>query len=237
MPNSQDLSHYTPRPHPKGVSLVGQDVILRPLSVADHCEDLFAANSQDTEGAIWRYLPYGPFATLQAYQAWLSVQEPLQDPVFFAIIRRSDNRAIGLASYLRIDPANGSIEVGHINFAPPLQRSRAGTEAMVLMMQWAFEQGYRRYEWKCDALNQKSRYAAQRLGLSYEGVFRQMSIVKGRNRDTAWFAAIDSEWPALKAAFQRYLDPANFDAQGQPILALSALTHPLLFKRDDLAFS
>ncbi|NBV59484.1 MAG: N-acetyltransferase [Rhodobacteraceae bacterium] len=160
MPNSQDLSHYTPRPHPKGITLVGQDVILRPLSVADHCEDLFAANS-----------------------------------------------------------------------------SRAGTEAMVLMMQWAFEQGYRRYEWKCDALNQKSRYAAQRLGLSYEGVFRQMSIVKGRNRDTAWFAAIDSEWPALKAAFQRYLDPANFDAQGQPILALSALTHPLLFKRDDLAFS
>ena len=231
------LSHFTPPPHPKGIVLAGTDVVLRPVSVADHAADLFAANSQDSQGAIWDYLPYGPFPTLCAYETWLASQEALQDPAFFAIIRRSDDRAIGLASFLRIDQANGSIEVGHINFAPPLQRTRAGTEAMVLMMQWAFENGYRRYEWKCNALNRKSRHAAQRLGLSYEGVFRQMSIVKGRNRDTAWFAAIDSEWPALKAAFQRYLDPQNFDAQGRPIVALSALTKPLLFKRDDLAFA
>ena len=231
------LSHFTPPPHPKGIVLAGTDVVLRPVSVAEHAADLFAANSEDSQGAIWEYLPYGPFPTLCAYETWLRSQEALHDPAFFAIIRRSDDRAVGLASFLRIDQANGSIEVGHINFAPPLQRTRAGTEAMVLMMQWAFENGYRRYEWKCNALNRKSRHAAQRLGLSYEGVFRQMSIVKGRNRDTAWFAAIDSEWPALKGAFQRYLDPQNFDAQGQPIVALSALTQPLLFKRDDLAFA
>ena len=231
------LSHFTPPPHPKGIVLAGTDVVLRPVSVADHAADLFAANSEDSQGAIWEYLPYGPFPTLCAYETWLGSQEAQQDPAFFAIIRRSDDRAVGLASFLRIDQANGSIEVGHINFAPPLQRTRAGTEAMVLMMQWAFENGYRRYEWKCNALNRKSRHAAQRLGLSYEGVFRQMSIVKGRNRDTAWFAAIDSEWPALKGAFQRYLDPQNFDAQGRPIVALSALTQPLLFKRDDLAFA
>lgn len=233
----QSLSQFTPPPHPKGIVLAGTDVVLRPVSVADHAADLFAANSEDSQGAIWDYLPYGPFPTLCAYETWLRSQEALQDPAFFAIIRRSDDRAIGVASFLRIDQANGSIEVGHINFAPPLQRTRAGTEAMMLMMQWAFENGYRRYEWKCNALNRNSRHAAQRLGLSYEGVFRQMSIVKGRNRDTAWFAAIDSEWPALKAAFQRYLDPQNFDAQGRPIVALSALTQPLLFKRDDLAFA
>ena len=231
------LSHFTPPPHPKGIVLAGTDVVLRPVSVADHAADLFAANSQDSQGAIWDYLPYGPFHTLCAYETWLASQEALQDPAFFAIIRRSDDRAIGVASFLRIDQANGSIEVGHSNFAPPLQRTRAGTVSLVLMMQWAFENGYRRYELKCNALNRKSRHAAQRLGLSYEGVFRQMSIVKGRNRDTAWFAAIDSEWPALKAAFQRYLDPQNFDAQGRPIVALSALTQPLLFKRDDLAFA
>jgi RimJ/RimL family protein N-acetyltransferase len=132
--------------------------------------------------------------------------------------------AVGVASYLRIAPASGSIEVGHINFSPRLQQTPAATEAMYLLMKHAFELGYRRYEWKCDALNAPSRAAALRLGLSFEGVFRQATVVKGRNRDTAWYAAIDREWPGLDAAFARWLDPANFDAAGKQRVALSALT-------------
>ena len=133
-------------------------------------------------------------------------------------------------------PQDGSIEIGHINYSPLLQKTREGTEAMYLMMKWAFESGYRRYEWKCNALNTKSRYAAQRLGLSYEGVFRQMSISKGRNRNTAWFAAIDKEWPALNASFETYLSDDNFAADGRPKKALSGLTKPLLYKRDTFEF-
>jgi len=132
-----------------------------------------------------------------------------------------------VASYLRIDPPSGSIEVGHIALSPSLQRTVAATEAMFLMMDWAFSTGYRRYEWKCDALNSPSRRAAQRLGLSYEGVFRQATIVKGRNRDTAWYAATDRDWPALRKVFAQWLDPANFDGDRQRT-ALSALTRPLL---------
>ena len=127
------------------------------------------------------------------------------------IVEKESARPLGIASYLRIHPAEGSIEVGHIHFSTLLQRTTSATESMFLMMQWAFEAGYRRYEWKCNALNQASRKAAQRLGFSFEGIFRQMMIVKGRNRDTAWFAAIDSEWPALKTAFKHYLDEKNFD--------------------------
>jgi RimJ/RimL family protein N-acetyltransferase len=154
------------------------------------------------------------------------------DPWFVALIDRATGRAAGVASYLRIDPAAGSIEVGHINLAPAIQRTRAATEAMYLMMRWAFEAGYRRYEWKCNALNLGSRRAAERYGLSFEGVFRQATVVKGRNRDTAWFAAIDGEWPALKAAFETWLAPANFDAGGRQLTPLSTLTRPILVTSD-----
>ena len=136
-----------------------------------------------------------------------------------------------MASYLRIDPNSGSIEVGGINFSPLLQRKPAATEAMYLMMKHAFELGYRRYEWKCNALNAPSRKAAQRLGFSYEGIFRQALVVKGRNRDTAWYAAIDSEWPALDAAFSQWLSVDNFDALGIQKTKLSALTSPILTQR------
>jgi RimJ/RimL family protein N-acetyltransferase len=153
------------------------------------------------------------------------------DPLFHAVIDSATQKAVGVASYLRIDPASGSIEVGHIAYAPGLQRTPAATEAMVLMMQRAFELGYRRYEWKCDALNAPSRAAAQRLGLSFEGVFRQASLYKGRNRDTAWYAAIDQDWPALQAAFLRWLDPTNFDANGRQRTRLSDLTAPVVRQR------
>jgi RimJ/RimL family protein N-acetyltransferase len=192
---------------------------------------LYQANATDTEGRIWTYLPYGPFATLADYQEWLeSVSRP-QDPLFHAIVDLDSGRAVGVASYLRIQPGHGSIEVGHINFAPPLQRKPAATEAMYLLMKRAFEAGYRRYEWKCDALNQRSRAAAQRLGLSFEGIFRQATVYKGRNRDTAWYAAIDSEWPALSQAFEHWLNPANFSADGQQRVRLSELTSRILVAR------
>jgi len=151
-------------------------------------------------------------------------QRRRNDPQFHTIVDLSTQRAAGVASYLRIDPAAGSIEVGHINYSPRLQRTVASTEAMYLMMRRAFELGYRRYEWKCNALNAPSRAAAQRLGFSYEGVFRQATVVKGRNRDTAWYAMIDREWPAIDRAFQRWLDPSNFDEVGRQRTSLGDLT-------------
>jgi RimJ/RimL family protein N-acetyltransferase len=153
------------------------------------------------------------------------------DPRFYAIIASPEGKAVGVASYLRITPASGSIEVGHLHYSPRLQRSPAATEAMYLLMERAFELGYRRYEWKCDALNAASRAAAQRLGLSFEGVFRQATVYKGRNRDTAWYAAIDAEWPALREAFLEWLDPGNFDGDGRQRTRLSDRTRPLLTQR------
>jgi RimJ/RimL family protein N-acetyltransferase len=150
------------------------------------------------------------------------------DPLFFAILDAATGRPVGVASYLRIDPPSGSIEVGHLRFSPRLQRTPASTEAMYLMLARAFGLGYRRYEWKCDALNAPSRAAALRLGLSFEGIFRQATVYKGRNRDHAWFAATDREWPALREAYERWLDPGNFDERGRQRTRLSELTAPLL---------
>ncbi|MEL6423216.1 MAG: GNAT family protein, partial [Pseudomonadota bacterium] len=168
---------------------------------------------------------------LSAYRAWVEAVAGRSDPMFFTVIERASQRAMGVASYLRIDPENGSIEVGHIHFSPLLQRNPAGTEALYLMMRQAFELGYRRFEWKCNALNERSRHAAQRLGLSYEGVFRHATIAKGRNRDTAWYAAVDSEWPRLQAAYDTWLAAENFDDDGRQRVALSALTDPILVAR------
>ena len=201
---------------------------VEPISVERHAAELFEANRADTEGRIWTYLPYGPFATMADYQAWMEKTCLGDDPLFHTIIDLKTGQALGVASYLRIDPNNGVIEVGHINYAPRLQRSPAATEAMYLMMQRAFDLGYRRYEWKCDSLNQKSRRAAQRFGFSYEGIFRQATMYKGRNRDTAWYAIIDEEWLALKAAYKLWLDPANFDGAGQQKARLADLTAPVL---------
>jgi RimJ/RimL family protein N-acetyltransferase len=215
---------------PLGDRLEGRYAILEPLSSARHSAALHAENSADS--AIWDYLPYGPFSDEHAYMKWAISIETGHDPLFFAICDKERGRWAGVASYLRINPEAGPIEVGHINFAKSLQRSRAATEAMYLMMKWAFEAGYRRYEWKCNASNLASRRAAERLGLSYEGIFRQALIVKGRNRDTAWFAAIDKEWPSLQAAFETWLAPDNFDDMGRQIQRLSTLTSPILVSRD-----
>ena len=173
---------------------------------------------------VWDYMPYGPFSSAAQYHRW--VRETVADPnhLFYAIQSKETGKWVGQASYLRINPAAGSIEVGNIAYSPELQRTPAATEAMALMMGWAFEAGYRRYEWKCNALNLPSRRAAQRLGFSFEGVFRQALVVKGRNRDTAWFAAIDSEWPALKEVFAVWLAEQNFAPGGEQLERLSDLT-------------
>lgn len=218
----EPLTGWTPPPRPCGTTLVGHYAQLERLNADTHASDLFRANTQSD--SIWDYLPYGPFQSSAGYYRWIRSVEAQDDPHFYAIRNLDTGELGGVASYLRISPDAGSIEVGHINFAPPIQRSRAATEAMYLMMDWAFDAGYRRYEWKCDALNLASRRAAQRLGLSYEGVFRQATVYKGRNRDTAWFAAIDKEWPALKEAFRSWLAPSNFDAKGRQIERLADLT-------------
>lgn len=215
-------------PRPARDVLHGRYCRLEPLNVERHAADLHHANSRDSEHRNWTYLGYGPFATLADYSTWLEHTCLGDDPLFYAVVDASSGKAVGLASYLRISPEAGSIEVGHLNFSPLLQRRPAATDAMYLMMRHAFELGYRRYEWKCNALNLPSRFAAMRLGLSYEGVFRQAMVSKGRNRDTAWYAAIDREWPALQAAFETWLAPENFDGFGDQRSALSALTKPIL---------
>ena len=231
------VDDYKTPPNPKGISLEGALVYLAPLIAEKHSSDLFNANTKDKEGENWIYLPYGPFDSIEKYSKWIKTVEDGRDPVFFAIIRKIDNKAAGVASYLRVKPNNGSIEVGHINFSPLLQNSTEGTEAMYLMMKWVFENGYRRYEWKCNALNVKSRNAAQRLGFSFEGIFRQMMISKGRNRDTAWFATIDKEWKGLKKCFETFLSKDNFSKDGVPLVSLSSLSKPLLYKLDSMELS
>jgi RimJ/RimL family protein N-acetyltransferase len=208
----------------------GRYVRLERMDPAAHGPDLHAAFSADD--AIWDYMPQGPFASVADWQAWGATVAGQPDPYFYTIRDTATGHCAGVASYLRITPASGSIEVGWITYAPSLQQTPAATETMYLMMRWAFEAGYRRYEWKCNALNLPSRRAAIRLGLSYEGIFRQATIVKGRNRDTAWFAAIDSDWPALRAAFETWLDPGNFDTAGRQKVSLSSLTKDVIVMGD-----
>jgi RimJ/RimL family protein N-acetyltransferase len=231
-PIGEPLPNWQPSQPPQKKVIAGQYCRLEPIDTANHAQQLFDANQKNVDGTMWTYLPYGPFDTLAQYRDWMNATCLGNDPLFFAIIDNITNRATGLAAYLRIDPKIGNIEVGHLAYSPALQRTPAATEAMYLMMKQAFDLGYRRYEWKCDALNAPSRSAAQRLGFSYEGLFRQATIVKGRNRDTAWFAIIDRDWPALRAAFEGWLSPNNFDGNGQQRESLSALTAPLLAARD-----
>ena len=222
VPMGAAVENWVPTPRPEWTQREGNYARLEPLNAEAHAALLYRAYASDD--AVWDYLPYGPFSSASQYHRWVRDQAGQDDPKFYAIKNLETGNWEGVASYLRITPEAGSIEVGHINFSPTLQQTRAATEAMYLMMSWAFEAGYRRYEWKCNALNIGSRRAAQRLGFSYEGVFRQAAVVKGRNRDTAWFAAIDKEWPALKEAYAAWLSPANFDAQGRQRESLGDMT-------------
>lgn len=216
------VPNWTAPPLPQAGRLKGRYVELEPLSAEAHAAVLFQAYAGHDE--VWDYMPCGPFSSASQYHRWVRDHAGKPDPFFYAIRNLESGHWEGVASFLRIAPEAGSIEVGFISYSPALQKTRAATEAMFLMMQWAFDAGYRRYEWKCNALNAASRRAAQRLGFSFEGVFRQAAVVKGRNRDTAWFGAIDQEWPSLRAAFEAWLAPSNFDDAGQQIERLGDLT-------------
>jgi RimJ/RimL family protein N-acetyltransferase len=223
-PIGPPVPEWEPRPKPPRSPIEGRLVRIEPLDPERHLTGLFAALREDREGRLWTYLPYGPFETLAAYRAFVEWECLGEDPLFHAIVPAEDGRAAGVAAYLRVDEEVGVIEVGHICYAPRLQRTPAATEAMYLLMRRTFDElGYRRYEWKCDAVNARSLAAAERLGFRFEGTFRQATIYKGRNRDTAWFSIIDREWPALKAAFERWLDPTNFDHAGRQRRRLAEL--------------
>ncbi|AUH63907.1 GNAT family N-acetyltransferase [Paracoccus zhejiangensis] len=230
-PLGDALTAFTPPPAPGPAAIDGRFVRLERLDPSRHATDLFAANQGGDQ--VWDYLGYGPFTRVEDYRDWQAAMAASSDPYFYAIRDLASDLVLGVASYLRIDIANGVIEIGHIQLSPPLQRTAAASEALMLMVGWAFDAGYRRVEWKCNGLNAPSRRAAIRLGFTYEGTFRHHMITKGRNRDTAWFAIIDSEWPMLKQAYHTWLSPQNFDADGQQRASLNALTAAALPGRVD----
>jgi RimJ/RimL family protein N-acetyltransferase len=216
-----DLSSYPGARLPDDAPLVGERVVLERLDVARHADDLFAAQAAG-DPLLWHYLPYGPFPERGAFDAHLAAQAAASDPWFYAVV--ADGAAVGVVSYLRGDAVNGVIEIGHIWFGAALQRTPAATEVVFLLARHAFDVlGVRRLEWKCDAANARSQAAARRFGFVYEGTFRQHLIVKGRNRDTAWLSIVDGEWPAVRAAFEAWLDAGNFDASGTQRASLADL--------------
>lgn len=211
---------------PARVNLTGNYVRLEPVDANRHAEDLHAAYLDAKDASAWTYLSIERSDTFDAYRKHVETISTHDDPLHFAVIDLASGKAVGTLSLMRIDSRQGVIEVGHVAYSPRLQRTRLATEALYLLMHYVFDQlGYRRFEWKCDALNQPSRSAALRNGFRFEGVFRQAMVYKGRTRDTAWFSIIDSEWPALRDCYQRWLDPKNFSAEGIQIERLSQLIH------------
>lgn len=223
-PIGDSVDGWTARPWPPHDPMVGRYCRVERLNPDDHAAELFAAYGEAPDARDWTYLFAGPFDELTAYAEYLRAEATKQDPLHHAIIDTASGRPVGTAAFMRIDPVNGVIEVGHIAYSPRLKRSRAGSEAMFLLMRRAFDElGYRRYEWECDSLNAPSRRAAERYGFRYEGTFRQAIVYKGRSRDTAWFSITDREWPAVRAAFERWLSPQNFGTDGRQHQSLAAL--------------
>jgi RimJ/RimL family protein N-acetyltransferase len=220
-PIGRPVPGWSPRPRPSRRDFAGRYTRLEPLDADRHARPLFAAFRTSADERDWTYLPSGPPVDPASYHAALALAASGHDPLFYVIIDDLTGVAAGVAAYLRIDAANGAIEVGHINLSNALKRTRAATEAMYLMMRHAFDDlGYRRYEWKCDSLNAPSRNAALRYGFCFEGIFRNAVVTKGRNRDTAWYSIIDSEWPERRARFERWLAPENFDERGKQRIKL-----------------
>jgi len=215
-PIGAPLPGWQPRALPPRTPMQGRVCRLEPLDAARHAEDLIQAFGQAPDGRSWTYMAQGPFSGDPArHRSYLEQQAASQDMLHHVVIDLRSGKAVGTLALMRMDPANGVIEVGNVTFSPLLQRTPASTEAQYLLMRRVFEElGYRRYEWKCDSLNAPSRAAAARLGFQFEGIFRQATIYKSRSRDTAWFSVLDSEWPARKSAFERWLAQENFDAAG-----------------------
>lgn len=220
----ESIKNWQPKSFPPLRVMNGQYCILEPINIENHAVNLFDSLCLENQGESWTYLPYGPFDTLMQFQKWLIDTTSTQDTQLYAILDPKTKLPIGVAGYLRINPEHGVIEVGHLHFSTLLKRTPAATEAMYLMMRYVFDElAYRRYEWKCNSLNQASRNAALRLGFTFEGIFRQSNVFKNCNRDTAWFSILDSEWPVLKSRFEQWLDPSNFDEQGHQIIKLQAI--------------
>ncbi|HEY9057874.1 MAG TPA: GNAT family protein [Aurantimonas sp.] len=222
------LADFGPRDCPGTRPLEGHVVRVEPIVDDRHFDALFAAFAEDSTGGIFDHLPYGPFADRAAFRAWAEATYLADDIRFHAILPSAAGRAEGVAALMRTDTANGVTEIGHICLAPSLQRSRAASEAFYLIMERVFDElGYRRLEWKCDDRNQPSKRAAERLGFVYEGLFRQHMIVKGRNRDTAWYAIVDRDWPRVRSGFEAWLAPDNFDTEGRQRRALAPVRESL----------
>jgi RimJ/RimL family protein N-acetyltransferase len=225
MPGERPLGaelDWTPVARPDRAPLRGARVLLRPVEPDTDAEPLYAvSHAPDGDASIWTYMPDGPYDRPDQLRDRLAWAAATDDPLFFTVVRLPDERPLGMASYLRIEPEFGVIEIGHIWFGVPLQRTTAATEAIYLLAAHAFDDlGYRRLEWKCNALNAASRRAADRFGFTFEGVFRNHMVLKGRNRDTAWYAIVDEDWPAIRSAFQTWLAPENFDSQGVQVRLL-----------------
>lgn len=217
------LADWTPRSKPSGLDATGTHVAVEPIRDGRRFDELFDGFSADEAGALWRWLAYGPFASRADFKAFAGKTYLGGEMVFHAIIPAASGRAEGVAALMRTDAANGATEIGHICLAPALQKTAAATEAFFLLMGYVFDGlGYRRFEWKCNNANEGSKRAAARLGFTHEGLFRQHMVVKGENRDTAWFSILDGEWPALRRRFEAWLDPSNFDAAGRQRRPLTA---------------
>jgi RimJ/RimL family protein N-acetyltransferase len=213
-----------PAKRPERTTLRGRTITLVPLDAEAHADAIFRGSAGGEKDHAWTYLPYGPYSDPAVFKASLTAKAQPNDPLFFAILDNSTGEAIGHQALHRIEPTQRVIEVGHILYTPGMQRTIGATEAQYLFAAYVFDAlGYRCYEWRCDDLNAASKRAAARFGFTFEGVFRQHMIIKGRNRDTAWFSMLDSEWPARRAAFRRWLDAANFDAEGRQKVSLTSL--------------
>lgn len=218
------LERWTPRPLPPDAPMMGRYCRIERLEADRHAFDLFEAFHRASDGRDWTYLPNERPETADAFEAHIRAIQTTRDPLHHTIIDLVTGKAVGSSAYMRLDPANGVIEIGHVRYSPHLIHTRAGTEAQYLFMRRAFEElGYRRYEWKCDALNAASRRAAERYGFTFEGIFRQAIVVKGRSRDTAWFSILDSDWPRIRAGFETWLAPENFNARGTQIRRLEEI--------------
>ena len=223
-PIGRPVPDWRPRARPAATGMDGRYCALAALDAGLHADALFRAFARNADGALWTYLPFGPFGSRGELRAWIASVADRDDPVYYTVVDKQRRVAVGVASLMRIRPDQGTIEVGGIVYSPLLQRTVMATEAMFMMMRHAFDDlGYRRYEWKCDALNAPSRRAAERLGFRYEGTFRNAMVYKGRNRDTAWYAIVEEEWPALRRAYEQWLAPENFAADGSQLTSLASL--------------